>query len=157
MIVHVCSCYIPYISYIAPHPPNATSIKTDVKNKQIKVKFQENVNCYDKILYPNKLSVLMQDPVNIYDRIGNLTQFLAATYILSFYDAYSNKSCGSTSINASSCVHQVCCINYSINYILSSCIHSNQVKIIIYAINVFGNGSKSEPVIISVGKLHRLL
>ena len=86
------------------------------------------------------------------DEIGNLTQFLAATYILSVYDFNTNDFCGSRSLNASSCVDRACYTNYSTEEFLSACNHSNMVKVVIHATNAFGNGSESEPIQISIGK-----
>ena len=77
----------------------------------------------------------------------------ANTYYLTYSDPSSRESCGSTSVDASTCVNGICYSNYSYERLLPDCIDLEAINVTVHALNVFGNGSKSEPVQIFIGKL----
>ena len=77
----------------------------------------------------------------------------ATTYYLTYIDAFTNEFCGSTSVNASMCVNGICFSSYSHERLLPGCIDSEVINVTVHALNVFGNGSKSEPVYVLIGKL----
>jgi hypothetical protein len=49
-------------------------------------------------------------------------------------------------------MNRTCYTSYPIKEFLPTCTHSISVKVIIHAINAFGNGSESNPIPIAIGK-----
>ena len=81
----------------------------------------------------------------------------ATTYYLTYIDPSTDTFCGSTSVDASTCVKGICYSNYSYERLLPGCIDSEVINVTVHALNVLGNGSKSEPVQVLIGKLLFLL
>ena len=76
----------------------------------------------------------------------------AITYFFTYTDPSTDKVCGSSSLNASICVNRICHSNYSYERLLPGCTDSKVINVTVHALNVFGNGSKSEPVQILIGR-----
>ena len=75
----------------------------------------------------------------------------AITYFLTYTDPSTDECSGSTSVDASTCVNGMC---YSYESLPPGCIDSKVINVTVHALNVFGNGSKSEPVHILIGKFY---
>ena len=77
----------------------------------------------------------------------------ATTYFITYTDPSTGEFCGSTSVDASTCVNGICYSNYSYERLLPGCIDSEAVNVTINALNVFGNGSDTEAVQILLSRL----
>ena len=91
------------------------------------------------------MSARVQDPFTFFGRIDGSASF----YTINYFDPTSGSGCGSVTIPASSCKSVGVC-SHMFELLSSSCPHSDDITVTVYATNVLGNGPTSQPITIGI-------
>lgn len=116
-----------------------------LQNGSIYVLFNETVS-YNKAWF---ISLIIYLSHVIQKSLPHITLNGSATsYTINYFDSMSNISCGSVPIPVSSCVGGVCSSVFNVS---SSCSDSTGIILTVFATNILGNGTESEPKLLTLG------